>query len=176
MIALVLGGSDGVWRERDAALALCTPDIVIATNHAGRDYRGEFDHWASFHAELFPHWIRLRAEKGLPPHRGGFWTAAQRAVVKGLELRRCDNWGGSSGLLAITVALELGASRVIAAGVPLDRDAAHYDNPRPWQDAGNYRRAWINAVPKMGGKVRSMSGWTRETLGEPTEEWISAAP
>jgi hypothetical protein len=169
--AVVLGGAEGVWSELEAARHLFTPDIVIATNHAGIDYDGHVDHWVSFHAELLPMWIDKRAAAGRAP-AGRYWTVERRmAPATPLELSRVPNWGGSSGLVAVTVALHLQCSHIVCCGVPLDLNVAHYDDPKPWREAGNYRRAWMTYRSQMTA-VRSMSGWTRQILGAPTGEWF----
>jgi len=173
--AVVLGGARGVWKELVAARKLFDPDLVIATNHAGRDYDGMLDHWVSFHAELLPKWLQERRAANRPDP-GRFWTTKSRVKQPGspLELHRVENWGGSSGLLAVTVALELRCSHVLLCGVPLTRDGEHYDKGGPWIDASNYRRAWLSRVDEMRGIVRSMSGWTADTLGRPDADWIKS--
>lgn len=169
--ALVLGGAAGVWEEAAAVRKLFKPDLIIATNHAGRDYPQRVDHWVSFHVELLPGWIAAREQAGLPP-AGQYWSVERRLVASTpLEVRRVPNWGGSSGLLAVTVALDLGCGRVVVCGCPLDMLAGHYDDPKPWRDAGNYRRAWRARQTQMAA-VRSTSGWTRELLGSPTRGWL----
>jgi hypothetical protein len=75
-------------------------------------------------------------------------------------------------MLCVAVALELGCTRIVLAGVPMDKMAGHYDNRKPWMEARQYWPAWERAIPKFAGRVRSMSGWTRDKLGEPTKEWL----
>lgn len=173
MRALILGGAEGMWEEAARARELFTPDLVIATNHAGRDLEGPLDHWASFHVELFPMWIEARRRAGRPD-AGTLWSANRRpASCKIPDLRRVANWGGSSGLLAVTVGLELGCTHMVLAGVPLDYTKGHYDNPKPWRDGANYRRGWLKHEPLFRGKVRSLSGWTAELCGRPDPEWLA---
>lgn len=146
---------------------------LVAVNHTARDWPGHVDHWATFHCDLFPRWIRERAEAGRPAI-DRLWTADHRVVPPGLTLERAANWGGSSGLLAVSVALQLGAERVVCCGIPLDHEQGHYDNPQvKWREAGNYRRGFVAHQKDMGGRVRSMSGWTAELLGTPTAEWLA---
>jgi hypothetical protein len=170
-MALVLGGADSLHADVEAALRLFKPDLWIATNHAGRDHPGRVDHWCSFHVELLPKWTEERRAADRPD-AGQLWTCTRREPPAGLQVRRTENWGGSSGLLAVTVALELGCSRVVLAGVPMTREAAHYDDAKPWRDAGNYRRGWLSKVETMAGRVRSFGGWTAELLGRPDAAWI----
>jgi hypothetical protein len=174
MRAVVLGGAPSVWDDLRRTLGMASVDVVVATNHAGRDFEGSVDHWVSFHAELMPKWVGERRAAGLPD-AGTLWTVERPLKLDGLEFRKAANWGGSSGLLAVTVALELGCTKIVLCGVPLDHRVGHYDNPKPWGEGGSYRRGWLGHKDEMSGKVRSWSGWTGELLGVPTKEWLEAA-
>lgn len=173
-VALVLGGADTLHADLAAAQALLgeTPVTIVATNHAGRDHPGPVDHWCTFHVELLPTWIAARTAAGRPP-AGQHWGVTRYSIPPNdMPVKRVENWGGSSGLVAVTVALEeLQLRHVLLCGVPMDMAAAHYDNPAPWRDAGNYRRAWIQRREQLAG-LRSMSGWTRDMFGSPDAAWL----
>lgn len=87
-------------------------------------------------------------------------------------------WLGTSGLYAVQIALEdLGFDGVILAGCPID--AAHGTrDPKSLMTEPDrverYKPEWRLALPHIGERTRSMSGWTRELLGEPTPEWLKA--
>lgn len=79
---------------------------------------------------------------------------------------------GSSGLFAVKVALkDYGFDRVILCGIPMDADACHYNRISPWRAADRHRKGWEQARRHLVGKVRSMSGWTRDFLGD-AREWL----
>lgn len=173
LTAIGLGSAACLHEDMAAALELFTPDLVVACNDAGADHPGPLDHWVSFHCEFFPKWVARREAKGYPP-AGQLWTVKRRhqpTQVQALDVQTIDNWGGSSGLLVAQVA-SLFAQRVVLCGVPLDAKQGHYNDPKPWRDAGNYRANLLSHLPDLGN-VRSMSGWTRETLGAPTKEWFN---
>ncbi len=77
---------------------------------------------------------------------------------------------GTSGLGAILTALALGYEEIVLCGMPLD-ESGHNGEP-PWRKCG-----FLNEVPDadphwrlaidlaFGGKVKSMSGRTKEWLG-----------
>lgn len=70
---------------------------------------------------------------------------------------------GSSSLMGVKVAIgPLGYDRVVLAGVPLSGD--YYTN---------FFRHWQDCAHLLIGRVRSMSGNTRELLGYPDEEWLN---
>lgn len=110
-----------------------------------------------------------RAEKGYPP-AGQYWHARHR--IGHMGSLPIESWGGSSGMLCVRVALELGCNRIVLAGVPMEKMSRHYDDAKPWNEARQYWPAWEKAIPRFAGRVRSLSGWTRERLGAPDEEWL----
>ncbi len=178
MRVLVIGRARGVWEEVAALQALAAFDATIVVGQAAIDYPGRIDHWVSFHADLFDMWAEKRAHRGFsePVQR---WATIYRgrpqrgADAPGVRRVRCD--GGSSGMVGTVVALdELGADRVALAGIPLDADRGHYDQDEAWVEAERYREAWVEAAPRLMGRVRSMSGWTMSLLGgaPPTREWL----
>lgn len=174
-LAVILGGARSVWEDLDRLKALRVPDIVIATNDAGAHYTGEVHHWVSLHFEKMPEWIADRAQRNLPPaHRYWFHEGAGSSrFTLPAPHDRLDDWGGSSGLFAVRVALTLAASRVVLAGVPMDAEDGHFFDHKRWEFAGRYRQAWTRRQVEIAPFVRSMSGWTAGLLGEPSEAWLN---
>jgi hypothetical protein len=174
LVAMVLGSS-AEWLDDVAKVrALVEPDLVVAVNKAAVHWQGPVDHMATMHPELLPSWLTERAKLGLPRPRH-FWCPKNRPRprIDGVEIREVDSWGGSSGLLATTVALcELGASHVVLCGIPLLPNAAHFHDRRKWTDARRYHAAWERKLPVLRERVRSTSGWTMGLLGAPTAEWL----
>ena len=178
--ALVIGRANGVWQEVNEAVLKFGPFYqTIAINSAGCDCIIPFGHWVSFHADLFPLWITKRKALGKSVEGITFWTNShgrkRTSVEKELDVRQVF-WtdGGSSGMIAVRVALGLGAERVVLAGVPLDPERGHYNMPGQWDEALIHRKAWEKCLIELAPTVRSMSGWTREKFGEPTQAWIES--
>jgi hypothetical protein len=164
MDALVVGGAACVWDDI-ASLAPWTPDIVVAANDAIAAYPGRLDHAATLHPEYLAGWRAVRGRNG-----GNVDYATWSRRNPDLADRILTGWNrGSSGLFAIGVALEMGANRVVLAGVPMTAEAAHFFDPAPWDAAARYREAWEKRVDAMRGRVFSCGGWTRELLGGPEE-------
>ena len=87
---------------------------------------------------------------------------------------------GSSGLGAVYCALAMGYDPVVLCGVPLDDDGHYFDPPGEHtaftQEVGTTVDGdlmyWAKAQSKLfHGRVFSMSGRTRELLGEPRGIW-----
>lgn len=171
-IALILGGADCLKADMDAALALFTPTVIIATNNAGFDYPGPLDHWATMHPEKMPEWVKRRRKNGYPD-AGTLWHPRIRTPPNGLDMRDCPHFnGGGSGLFAISVCIRALQMRGVLAGVPMQVERAHYDDPKPWTDGANYLKSWRSHLREYEGRIKSMSGWTRELLGGPDQGWL----
>lgn len=169
---VILGGADCVWSDLDNAQALFTPDAVIACNHAARDYYGFVDHSVTMHPDIRDRlWIPARRAAGLPD-AGQLWHPRHRGAWPGST--PIESKGGSSGMLCIRVALELGFDKIVLCGVPMAKLNRHYDDHRPWIEARQYHNVWLREAPALQGRVKSMSGWTREVFGAPDEGWINA--
>lgn len=170
MIAAILGGAEGVWQEIGALQHMVRPDIIIATNDAGAHYIGHIDHWVTLHPEKMAAWWDQRLRAGLPPP-GQVWfhRAASREFV--LPHLHTPEWGGSSGLFAVKVAMEIGCEKIILCGIPME-GTPHFHVPAPLKGVGRYRRAWEERVGQLAENVRSMSGWTAQLLGQPDEVWL----
>lgn len=169
--ALIFGGANTLEADKAAALALFDPDVIIGCNHGARDEPGRVDHFCTMHPELFPKWIAERAARGAPP-AGKLWHAKHRQSP--VESTPIESWGGSSGLLCVRVAFELGCTHIVLAGIPLQKIYNHYDDHRMWMEARQYWPAWERHQPEMQGRVKSMSGWTKNLLGgAPTKEWLN---
>jgi hypothetical protein len=78
-------------------------------------------------------------------------------------------WSGSSALLGALGALQIGYKKIILCGCPLIGK-----HPRtPGVKYEIYHEGWRRHEEAVRDKVKSMSGWTREFLGKPTEAWIN---
>lgn len=174
MKALVLGDASCVMTDADAALKLFKPDAIFATNNIGLRWKGHVDVWCTLHPLKCTDWPGMQAAVETRVNSGRNRPELWAHNMKGGVDFRTSDWGGSTGLLAVKIAMEKGFGRIVLAGVPLSSELAHYYNPgRPWKSATNFHRAWRKRMMWLGPRVRSMSGWTRELLGPPTAEWLS---
>ena len=75
---------------------------------------------------------------------------------------------GSSSMLGCLAGLREGYNKIVMCGCPLDgtnTKGDRYESFRAgWQ--------WPKNSKQVMGNVKSMSGWTAEFLGSPTEEWL----
>lgn len=177
--ALVLGGSKSVWKEIRRAKALGEYEGVIAANYIGMTWPEPLDAWVSQHPNEFDRMIPEREANGHPPAARVFGSLhkdrrPETAVVELIEHRFPGQvQTGSSGLFAVKVALaDMGFERVVLCGVPLTQEGGHFAEDGPWRGAPSFYTGWREVIPLIRDRVRSLSGWTRETFGAPTPNWI----
>ena len=162
---------------------------VFIVNEAFR-YVARWDHWVSLHPERMVAWRseamdqrgwRAMAPIHLPDLDPDDWDQLARKAGGIHFPHQRHAWrvegatgeqSGSSGLFATRLAIRFGYGRVVLAGVPMDT-SPHVLSTAPWTDRERFVAAWSAAERELKGKVRSLSGWTREFLGEPTLHWWS---
>lgn len=181
-VALVLGGAGCLWDDVRAALAIGRFDGVVACNDAGAVWPGRLDGWATLHPANMPRWAEQRAKAGFP--RAGRVLTHHQARPGRIPACFDDTTEyrfpgqtvtGSSGLFAAKVALvDLGFDRAVLCGVPMQAAPGHFFDAKPWDGVASHRQGWLQAMPAIKDRIRSMSGWTAETLGFADKEWLGA--
>lgn len=174
-ILVALGGAQCVWDDFEAAKAILDGHDydVGAVNDAGYAYPGHLTLWATLHQEKFAAWQRHRERTGLNQD----YVAVTRKAHREGKIDKVvgELWSGSSGLYICQVAIiDFGYSHVVCCGIPLD-EMPHFFNRIPWTPTSTYRRGWTQAYdqPELKGRIKSMSGWTRDLVGHATQEWLS---
>lgn len=121
----------------------------------------------TLHRESIGRWIAERAAGGHPP------LDAVWCNHKGEHITRLTkDWRGSVGLQAVEIALKVGERKIILCGVPMLPQAGHYRRRAVWKGAIGFRPEWTRHRAEIAPYVRSYSGWTRELLGYPSEEFL----
>lgn len=156
--AIILGGGDCLKSDLEAYGPISDDVSVFVINDAGHHYPGRIDHWVSLHPEKLRMW-RSKRKVGNQDYQ----VHAHIMHVDGGVTRATPDWGGSSGLLACKVALELGFDHIVLAGVPMQQTPHFFGGPK-WEEAKYYQQAWEKHLAELIGKVFSMSGWTKELL------------
>lgn len=176
-LAVVLGSSADALSELDAARAFLTAhDLalhVICVNGAIRICPVRP---FAFATVFSPEEAGERFLTGID--LSGVRLFARRAAPSVAFTAVKPKWHGSSGLYAAQIALEeLGFDGVILAGCPMDAAAGalcqHSEMGDPTK-VDRFKPEWARALPEISGRIRSMSGWTRDLLGAPSGEWLAA--
>lgn len=172
-VFIALGGADSVWRDLDQAKALLGDIryVVGACNDAGVTYEGDLEIWATLHPEKLKKWVDLKNFYQPASVVTSFYTHRPHRTLDFPVTIRPEYRPGSSGMYLVDCSLAKGFERVVLCGMPMD-PVPHYFDKKNWDYAKNYREAWVSAKTEYAGKVRSMSGWTRDLLGGPDSEWL----
>ena len=173
--ALVLGDAACVYKDVEAALELFTPEVIAATNNIGAVWEGHVDHWFTLHPLQASEWvgIELAMKRRLSAGLNRPYTWAHKSY-KGIDYWTPD-WAGSTGLLAVKGLLEIGMEKIVLAGVPMNKQGAHYYNDNEWTQATRYHKGWVKHHDIIAPYVRSVSGWTMECFGFPTRDWLESS-
>ena len=175
MIALAIGGAACVWRDVSAFAEFgVEPDIIVACNDMIASWPDRLDAAVTMHPERLREWLVAREANGFSPPARIFMHATAHEIHPWERvpfLFEPEIRSGSSGLFCAQVALQqLGATRVVCCGMPMD-DAPHFTGGAKWDGAQCHRVGWMQARAHLGA-VRSMSGWTRDLVGAPTKDWL----
>lgn len=142
--------------------------LAVGVDCADR-YLGRIDHAVSYHPREFKAYEKdNKIMPGFYERRqaaGGnldYQTHTHSRPELGHRVWPYFSPSGSSAMLGVEVALGLGYDKIIVCGCPLtDKGYARF------------QKGWDARLDKIKDKVRAMSGYPRQLLGAPTEEWLT---
>lgn len=179
MRGLVLGSALCWQDDVNAALDMSEFDYTFAAKDAGVVWPGHLDAWVTLHPKTMRSMVNKRAANGYLPAREVI--AHARPVKEDVEvftsfedyLMPGQRSSGSSGAFAVKIALLRGCDRVVLCGVPLLRSAGKIGVGPVWAGTPTFQSGFRQASGYIDGRVRSMSGWTRNFFGYPTQAWLA---
>jgi len=175
-VALIVGCAPCWEDDLNRFKTICSEFDVFAI---GLDcpYKEEIKYFVTYHIEDIEAYKRKRTgDYKIISHTNDF-------IKYSRERRKKPEWAntnvdivyphqapsGSSSLLGTKAALfKLGYNKVVLIGCPMDTGSIE----NKAKSYSVFRKGWLYFKSDLVGKVKSMSGWTRELLGEPTKEWI----
>lgn len=160
-----------MWEDLDKILSL-TPVDLMGINHVGALDILPLDHWASLHPEIFHMKLKTDTVKMHGPKKT---TPEVREWHPPTSYK-----GGTSSLFGVWVGLQLGYERIILGGCPMDATGHFFDRPGRTFEGSNQdysirhiSTTWQMAAQEFNDRVRSVSGRTRQWLGEPDKAWLA---
>jgi hypothetical protein len=172
-VALIVGGGGDPLSEYSAARAMCDAASKSVSTFVCNDtltiFPDAIDYAVTLHPDKMHGWQRERTKNKLPMPFGSIWC--HRSYL-GFSHHTRD-WQGSSGLFMVKIALEQGFTHMILCGIPMDVDSDHIMRHKPWNAAPGFVRGWNRHMMEIKPFVRSLSGWTRQQLGEPDMLWLA---
>lgn len=135
----------------------------------GKDcpYKGHVDYFATYHRTGIPLYREKREKEGLNTDYKVISHLPFKTEKDKVDfIYKYEPPSGSSALLGSLMAIQLGYTKIILIGCPLegknDKD----------QSYSPFKRGWNAKYRLVKDCVRSMSGWIKELLSEPTKEWL----
>lgn len=185
-LALVVGSAACIWDDVRAARAMAQFDAVCCVKRVGIEWPERFGVWAGLHPEYMREYEARRRAKGFPdgyeivcPPDNELGEPGKG--IAGIHRRVGYRWPGmnasaGSGIYGAKVMLDAGY-RVVLAGIPMD-EQPHFIRHEtcgtgPWAHRAAFLEGLRLAAAHMRGRVKSMSGLTKEILGAPTPEWLA---
>lgn len=152
---LIVCGSGKYWQEQ---LENISGDYdLMLVNASGISYPKNFKFWASWTPNYFKAVEEIRDSYGF---NRGYTKISQFPQEDCLEVPVLIS-GGGSGLYAVLSGLKLGYSKIVVVGINLNSPENKV-----------YRKGWEKSYETVKDKVRGISGFPQELLGEPTDEWF----
>ncbi len=173
-VAVIVGGAECVWDDVERTRALCDeagvkPEFFII-NDMISFFPGEAT-VVTLHSDKLPGWLNQRQHGGHPAPTE-IWCNSNRRAAHKLVTNVMKDRGGSSGLLAVYIALNKGYDRIILCGVPMETAANHFVRKVKWVACVAFWRAWELHANEIKPYARSFSGQTAKLLGQPTVEFL----
>lgn len=168
-IVRIIGGGSTMWADYFKSQEMFPGTDTIAVNIAGMVIP-DITHQFSWHPKQI---------SAIKMFRRAEWAddkSIVHSIGEGTNINHVWNFNGAtsvSGTTAIELAWLLGYRRIVLCGVPLDGNGYFYkpmDNP---DIHDKYRKREVFKVYEFFGPdtIRSFSGYTKQVLGEPTQEW-----
>jgi len=175
-VALIVGCAPCWEDDLNQFKTICSEYDVFAI---GLDcpYKEEIKYFVTYHIEDIEAYKRKRTgDYKIISHTNDF-------IKYSRERRKKPKWAntnvdivyphqapsGSSSLLGTKAALfKLGYNKVVLIGCPMDTGSIE----NKAKSYSVFRKGWLYFKSDLVGKVKSMSGWTKELLGEPTKGWV----
>lgn len=155
------------------------PGDMMCVNLCGIFIPRKPQHWVSLHADFFQWMLPLRQQLGDVTFSAEGVHVGH--VIHTHSIQHCAGvmhvWPklfvppgeGGSGMGAIRIGFGLGYESCVLAGMPMDGSGYFYDPPQPTHNHTGFFDAVRNAhiSGELRGRVKSLSGRTRELLGAP---------
>lgn len=168
-VLIITGAGPCVLDDMDAIIIprfMVNYDYMAIGLDAADKYPYHIKYMATYHPAEIPE-IKTRRESIGGNTDYQVISHVSQAGVNIVEPLLPGERSGSSALLGALAAIKLGYTRIILCGCPLTGKNAKNSAYE------SFRIGWEQKKDYLADRVRSMSGWTRESLGSPTEEWIN---
>jgi hypothetical protein len=164
---IVIMGCAPNWKDDLDKFKLICSDFDVLAVGLDCSYDGRIDYFATYHVEDIPlyHINRFKGNQNTDykviSHVDSDIAKSHIDIVYPYEPP-----SGSSSLLGALASKSLGYKKIVLCGCPLE------GLNKKKQPYISFQKGWTAKFTQVKGNVKSMSGWTRELLGEPSKEWL----
>lgn len=173
---LITGDGKGLPGDLATFLEKAIPHDVMCIGRSIKLYPGRVHHYADIDADndkwVLENLLKNNPDKGSPLiHTIGVvdWVDECWSIVGCTESLEDCMWHGSTALFAVYVGLEMGYSKIVLAGCPLDSKGHWYFQSETSGPKWTYQgyQAWFEfkGFDDRSCRVSSLSGYTKILLG-----------
>lgn len=162
---LIIIGCAPCWEEDLNNLLSVTASHDVMAIGLDCPYKGEVDYFASYHTDDIPLYAAKRKRENLNIDYIIISHIAEKENHIDFILPY-KSPAGSSAMLGAMAGIRFGYKKIVLCGCPLQ---GFNQKKHPYVVFQNGWKARFNV---FNGIVKSMSGFTQELLGAPTEEWL----
>jgi len=186
-VLLILGDGRTMPEDRSLFRSWGIPHDLGAIGRSIKICDGRADHWWNADGETAIAWvkqIKAQSKNGLLTHSlgpvEGFdvdWDIQQPDYHYKRITGEKGRIHGSSSLFAALTAIAMGYQKIVLAGCPMDSEGHWYFEPTGPETLGPIWlgldfMAWLDfAKDPRSKRIRSLSGYTADILGEATKSW-----
>ena len=186
-VLLILGDGRTMISDLTQFMDWDIPHDAACIGRCVKSYPKNIKHWFNADGETAIAWVKQIKEQhgnGLIAHTLGYvegfdadWDIEQPDYHYREITNEAHRLHGSSSMFATLVGLEMGYSKIVLGGCPLDAEGHWYFEPSQetlgpiW--LGLDFMAWLD-LARETDKVRSLSGYTAQIVGEARREWLAA--
>lgn len=167
MNPIVIMGCAPTWENDLNSFKHICPQFDVLAVGLDCPYSNDIKYLATYHVEDIPLFCAQRKMRGqntdykIISHVNSEIAKSHIDIVFPYEPP-----SGSSSLLGALASKHLGYKKIILCGCPLE------GLNKKKQPYVVFQKGWTAKLNQVKDSVKSLSGWTKELLGEPTEEWL----
>ena len=165
MKPVILVGRADCWKQDFEEVKKLIQDFDVMAVGLDCIYAGDIKFFVTYHPQDIIEYIKRRKDVAA---NLDFKVICHKNKPGVDIVEEHKNPSGSSALLGTAALIGLGYKKIILCGCPLE--GTHKNNYKPYT---HFQIGWIKRKTEIENYVRSMSGWTKKFLGEPTSKWLT---
>lgn len=173
MKPVVLIGRADCWKDDFERFKSICNDFDVMAIGLNCLYDGKIKYFVTYHSVDIQQYKNNRPGDYLVIcHEEGKYDNVDIVVEMNDKKKLKKGFSGSSALLAVIAAIRLEYKKVILCGCPMEGPHKK-EGRKDFPPYSHFQKGWAIRKEEIEGYAKSMSGWTKDFLGEPTIEWLN---